>query len=391
MQSSQEEAKKQSEVMTDEQIDNALRGQHHAIHVWKRVLVIGIFLILLAAGIFFASMFHLIPWSLAGQSHGATPAESQETAQVMSAATSTTQGESEDDDGTMLTEEDEIDPPEYTLNDARNVAIAQLTDVDGDAELYTATLALTTQQRDQILTALHAITDQGYTVSFAAVDLGTGAIITSTAGHEYYSASSIKAPYITALAQTNTINLDAVSTGANPQVEYLITQTLSVSNNETYDQLVSTYGLNPSREWLTQIDVPNSVNGYYGYMQPVDLARMWVQMVDYEFSTEPEGEFSGVLATPEARQWLASQMIGSLNSSIYEAYGDEYTVYSKAGWINGEGNFYALNDAGYVAVADADSLSDEPSGMVIAVMSTACGRNDLLVPLVQAVGNAFDL
>lgn len=53
---------------------------------------------------------------------------------------------------------------------------------------------------------------------------------------------------------------------------------------------------------------------------------------------------------------------------------DADTVYTKAGWINGEGDLYALNDAGLVM--------SQSGTYVLAVLTNACGRNDLLTSLI---------
>ena len=53
-------------------------------------------------------------------------------------------------------------------------------------------------------------------------------------------------------------------------------------------------------------------------------------------------------------------MTNSLNSCIHAALGDADTVYTKAGWINGEGDLYALDDAGLVAFMERDMAVREP-------------------------------
>ena len=70
-------------------------------------------------------------------------------------------------------------------------------------------------------------------------------------------------------------------------------------------------------------------------------------------------------------------MTDSLNSNIHRALGDSTTVYTKAGWISGEGDLYALNDGGIVASSSG--------AYVLSVMTDACGRNDLLTELVDVV------
>ena len=116
---------------------------------------------------------------------------------------------------------------------------------------------------------------------------------------------------------------------------------------------------------------------------------MWVKTYGYLFA-DAEGEpNAGETASAPAREWLASSMHHSLNSSIDAAHGGEENpdgtvVLSKAGWINGEGDYYALNDAGIVL--PSGESGNEP-GYAIAIMSNACGRNDLLADLAGTLHN----
>ena len=110
----------------------------------------------------------------------------------------------------------------------------------------------------------------------------------------------------------------------------------------------------------------------------------------YLFSDAAPAKADGTpSASKEARAWLAQQMRGSLNSSIQMAHAESEEVYTKAGWIYGEGDFYALNDAGIVLPAGAHDLQAHPQGYVLAILSDACGRNDLLSELATVVDDVI--
>ena len=111
--------------------------------------------------------------------------------------------------------------------------------------------------------------------------------------------------------------------------------------------------------------------GGYLFTSARDMAKLWTAGYGFLFA----GQTAGVQnITPESLQWLSGDMTNSLNSCIHAALGDADTVYTKAGWINGEGGLYALNDAGLVM--------SQSGTYVLAVLTNACGRYDLLTSLI---------
>ncbi|MBT1169733.1 class A beta-lactamase-related serine hydrolase [Bifidobacterium sp. SO4] len=127
----------------------------------------------------------------------------------------------------------------------------------------------------------------------------------------------------------------------------------------------------PLAQWLDGVGVTTDVTaGEYLDLSAIDMARMWAQGYGYLFSDETSGE----PGSAEARTWLASEYTNTLNSSINMALGGQYSVYTKAGWIGGEGGLYALNDAGIVRSSSGD--------YVLAVMTDASGEYNLLTELI---------
>lgn len=114
----------------------------------------------------------------------------------------------------------------------------------------------------------------------------------------------------------------------------------------------------------------------YGYVTTCarDMAKLWTQGYGFLFAQQTSGAAD---VSDEALQWLSGDMTDSLNSNIHRALGDSTTVYTKAGWISGEGDLYALNDGGIVASSSG--------AYVLSVMTDACGRNDLLTELVDVL------
>ena len=196
------------------------------------------------------------------------------------------------------------------------------------------------------------------------------------------------------LLQEGAVNLDETASGSTLSAQINadhIAGVLRYSDNDGYDALWNAHlnsAIIPWSEGL--VENPERMRGFqYPDVSAVELAKMWVKTYGYLFA-DAEGEpNAGETASAPAREWLASSMQHSLNSSIDAAHGGEENpdgtvVLSKAGWINGEGDYYALNDAGIVL--PSGESGNEP-GYAIAIMSNACGRNDLLADLAGTLHN----
>lgn len=283
-------------------------------------------------------------------------------------------------------------PTEIALN-----AIGKL---DGAAQVSTTGFTLDPDTQVQLEDELNTFTNAGYEASFVMVDLKTGDALSSYAGTAHYSASAIKGPYVLALAETGAIDLKSAylaETSDAGNTQYLIHQTISVSNNDTYFSLRLAYGTDAFAQWSqsagVSVDVTDTSLGDFLNMSSADLARMWAKGYGYLFgsdgtagSTNSSDGQSNSQSSPDnttqeatdvdsaARQWLAGEFSNTLNSSIHMALGSQYSVYTKAGWIN-EAGLYSLNDAGIVRSSSGD--------YVLAVMTTAVNEYDMVSGLVS--------
>ena len=351
--------------MTDAQLDNAIVRHAQSASRWKTVC----FSALLVAALSAASMgvaAHQTSASAAAPAASATATMQSQAQPTVSPSPTPT-----------------ITP---TLAQVVPAAFANLNQLDGSSTLVSAGVELNEMQRSQLMERIEDFRAQGYQASFVVVDMRTGAAIASYGGMPMYTASSIKAPYIVSLAQTGAVDINAVATSATADaagLNQLITQTLQVSDNDTYEALYKQFGAAPTMQWLAGTDATTGLNGYYGDVTAIDLARMWVNSYDYLFGASADA------ADAQGRTWLAQQMRSSLNSSIAAVHGEGEIVASKAGWIYGEGNLYAYNDAGIVIPAGSMQLSEKPQGYVLAMLTNACARDDLLTALAQTVDDAM--
>ncbi|PAU69894.1 Beta-lactamase enzyme family [Bifidobacterium italicum] len=367
--------------LTDAQFDIAIAGHRRSIAKWKGIAI--------AASV--VAMGGLLSAGAVGVFGDGPASAAHPAASAMQTAPSPTSPASD----AAETPSDGIEKTIVTpnLNDVVAAAFTNLRAADTAAAVSAAGVTLSDAESAQLQRAISAYHEEGFEVSFAVVDMRTGAVVTSFANVPRYSASSIKAPYILSLAQTGAFDLDAVSTSVDADAAYpnrLITATLTVSDNDSYESLYRRYGTPPFTAWTAGYTFDAPLIGYYEFLTASDLARLWVLGYQYLFSdTAPAKADGAAPASPEARAWLAQQMRGSLNSSIQMAHTENEEVYTKAGWIYGEGGLYALNDAGIVLPAGAHDLQTHPQGYVLAILSDACGRNDLLSALATTVDDVI--
>lgn len=285
---------------------------------------------------------------------------------------------------------------------AVETALNGIAQLDGSAQISTVGFTLDPDTQLQLENELNTFASYGYGVSFVMVDVTSGKTLASYSDTARYSASAIKGPYILSLAETGAIDLNAVysaETDADATTQYLIDQTITVSDNDAYKELHDTYGSDAFAKWAKAANVGVDVTqGAYLDMSAADLARMWTKGYGYLFDADGDSDSDSSGAAKDstdggssnpadnttqtatdlksaARQWLAGEFSGTLNSTITMALGGQYSVYTKAGWINGEGDYYALNDAGIVRSGSGD--------YVLAVMTSAANEYDLLTGLIS--------
>lgn len=366
--------------LTDAQFDASITQHRKSISKWKGIAIAST--VVAACATLSAGAVGVFGDGTASAAHSPTSTHAPVAAHTTDADTNATPQQNDSD-----IEKTVVAP---NLTQVVHAAFTNLRNADGASALSAVGLSLTDTAYAQLQHAVSAFHEEGYEVSFAVVDMHTGAAVTSYGNVPRYSASSIKAPYILSLAQTGAVDLDAAAASANADAAYLnrlITATLTVSDNDAYKSLFERYGSAPFTTWTSGYTFGDALNGHYTFLTAIDLARLWVLGYDYLFSdTAPTKADGTPAASQDARAWLAQQMRGSLNSSIQMAHDEREEVYSKAGWIYGEGNLYALNDAGIVLPAGAGDLEAHPQGYVLAILSNACGRNDLLSELATVIG-----
>lgn len=202
--------------------------------------------------------------------------------------------------------------------------------------------------------ALSLYENEGYDVSFCVLDLETGSAMTYNTEEVFYSASTIKAPYIVScLYEDCPCTNDMYLAG-------------HYSDNDAYLRLREAYGREPLETLLTKAGLETSLaEKNYPNLTSLDLLRMWYVMTPLLLEESERGDF--------ARQTLE----GSLFSAIADTVGTTCTVYSKAGWIDEEDIYVAYNAAGLVLRGDHPYL--------VSIMSDAEGKEEEAKVLASAL------
>lgn len=217
----------------------------------------------------------------------------------------------------------------------------------------------------ELVAATQEIEEAGYEVGYVLYDIGTGITVTYNADTAFYSASSIKGPYVTSLAAYELG--DAVTSEARR-----ISSVIEYSDNASYSSLRNAYGSSafsqlvadsgasamPShgatedveREREQQSGSSISDN-HYEFLTPRQLLALWKTGYDYLSSGSSGAE------------WLASEFEKPQTSALRITAGSLGTTWSKAGWYPGE-------ESGYGITVDAGAIRTEDGDFLIAVMTT---------------------
>lgn len=213
--------------------------------------------------------------------------------------------------------------------------------------------------------AIHGIEAGGHDVGFLMLDAQTGATVSYHADRSFYSASSIKGPYVASVV-SNVL-------GDAAQADGRVDAILRYSDNDAYASFRNEYGNEPMRALvdasgaglLPRVGITDAVeaaagpqNGesiadnHYEFVTPAQMAALWDQCRTFLGSGAP------------GAAWLAQEFqapeVSSL-SHVGRAWG---TTWAKAGW-------YPDDASGYATTVDAGVVRTQKGDVVIVVMTTS--------------------
>lgn len=265
--------------------------------------------------------------------------------------------------------------PEETLREVVNEMAAG----EGIQKLGTA-YEPSALRLEKLQHAMDAIEEQGQKLSFAMVDMNTGAAYYYQPDQVLFSASTIKGPYIASLMEeligpremslketmfrrgdygasggTGIMKLDSGDT--TYMLGEMLAKTIRYSDDLGYSMLRDHFGAESFRQWLSKAGVESSYADYsYPMFTVKELAKMWLHMDTY-FGTED----------PYA-QWLKTKYTQSESSTIRMELEEEYRIYSKPGFNEGP-----QGDHLYDAFDDAGIVDDGDNPYILVIMTDGKG------------------
>ena len=269
--------------------------------------------------------------------------------------------------GEMVYGKQTIDGQEYYFNTVTGALVYDnhsivIPDLYGQGIVtFNGMNSLSPEMQQELNNAIYAITGQGYNVGFVMVDLFTGQGISYNGNQNYYSASTIKGPYVVCLNETLPWSKNEWSN--------VMTNTIKVSSNWDYSALRRAFGSTQFSGWLSDAGC-SWVNASKEYtdITPKALSQLWIKNYSY-FTSDQENSM-----------WCADLFVSTKNSFISQTFSQEYKVYSKAGWLSSGGYYDIQSDAGIVM--------KDGNPYVVTVLSSAYGRQDLLGNLVAQLDKA---
>lgn len=254
-------------------------------------------------------------------------------------------------------------------------------DVDSFTLAATSTSGgLTESDLDGVAQALRDLGQKGIHPAISLETFDGSLTVSYNENTSYYTASSIKALYVTALMEKK-VDTGSVSY-ANIQAP--VEAAIIYSDNASYEKLRSSYGSEVLSQWMRDHDVPagvyESVEDYaetgYPRSTSAQLLAAWKAIYAYTSSGKGKGATLADLLTRREKSPIREAL------ATEDGAGDVMTM-SKAGWYpltDGQQVNPATNDAGVVIREGNDRGS-----YTLAVMSDADADLDALEPLVKSL------
>lgn len=191
---------------------------------------------------------------------------------------------------------------------------------------------MSTEVRKALDKAVSALENEGYCVGFAMVDLSSGQAVSYHIDEEFYSASSIKGPYVVSVVRETP---EALKTSYSDIEEAIVN-----SDNDAYFRIRQTYGWSAFSSFWSSAGNGSfqDVTRYGGYVDytPRQLLRLWIACEEYFENGEVGAELASLYENPNY-------------SCLHQVLGSSYTTRTKAGWLDATtSTIQASCDAGII-------------------------------------------
>jgi|GEM_PF-3287074 len=216
--------------------------------------------------------------------------------------------------------------------------------------------------KSKLNSAIRSIEKSGYSVSFLMIDVNTMQGISYNPNKKYYSASSIKGPYVVSVISKKPSVLSSY--------KGTIRKILKYSDNDAYIGFAKHFGFGFFNSWVSSSSASYKRSGgnrCYGYFSAKNMAKIWCGNYYYFNSSSVGSRLGKMFESPNV-------------SAIHSTLGSRYTTRSKAGWIAMGGRHSVTNDAGIVYSNDGS--------YIIVMLSTVPSQMGRLNRLVRAIDYA---
>lgn len=206
--------------------------------------------------------------------------------------------------------------------------------------------------------ATEAFADAGSSVGYFVQTVTGTPILSYNADKKFYSASSIKGPYVLSVFSSG---VDDVSNSTKTLVEEAIIQ----SSNEAYYAVKDEYGVSAINSWLAESNASEAIGrSAYSFLDitPRELAALWQHAWEY------------VNTPSDTQEWLQTTFSDPKNSVIAEL--PDAQTWSKPGWIM---------DDSYSCTVDAGIVERDGCAYIVSVMTDKGYDFSLVDDMVKAI------
>lgn len=212
-----------------------------------------------------------------------------------------------------------------------------------------------------LVAALSAVEEQGYTVGCFLLNMNTGEGIAYNLDSRVYGASSFKGPYAVYLSEQLIDNGVNFSESSMSMLEAMV----QYSDNDSFTTLRNQYDSLGFADWVASCGVDASIvnDTHYPRYSARESALLWLHAYDYLRSGTDQANHLSGLFTQTNVSFVRDGVNAVISDGALEitAEGDssdesELRIMNKAGWNSSGTRFSGLCDAGLVQYGDATYL-----------------------------------
>ena len=223
-------------------------------------------------------------------------------------------------------------------------------------------LSLSSTDETKIKDSIKETAEGRYTLGIICMNLDTGAGFSYNMDEVFYTASSIKGPFISGLVS----NYPEVIENQQKAISAILIN----SDNDLFQGLRHRYGRDCMKDWFDKAGFGNEIWwGDYANLTAAQLAKLWIQSYYFFLQDENGKKLAPYYEIPNR---------STINKNLKK---DGYITRTKGGWISGKYN--TTTDAGIV-------YPSAGSPYLLVICSNIPDNMDKLDKLTQILGNTIE-